>query len=339
LAGISINLSTILISFVLDTFIYALLAWYINIVFPGTYGVPQPFYFFITPRYWRGDKYVKQSISDANFTTPINPSDNYEQEPTDLKLAVDISNLFKIYGNGTKALDGLNMRFYESQITALLGHNGAGKTTAISILTGLLQATSGAVFVYGLNFQKYMRTIRSFIGICPQYNILFDKLTVTEQLKFYGTLKGIPENQLNDEVYETMENLGLIASKDKLVSYLSGKLRSGMKRKLCIGIALIGGSKLVILDEPTAGVDARARRSIWDILIKNKEGLKNKEPFLGRTVILSTHRMDEADILADRIAIISKGQLQVAGSPLFLKKKFGNGLYLNILKTSSIKLF
>ncbi|VDK64160.1 unnamed protein product [Onchocerca ochengi] len=309
-AGLNITLSTILTAFVLDAFIYALLAWYINIVFPGIYGVPQPFYFFITPRYWRSDKYVKQSISDANFTVPIEASDNFEQEPVDLKLAVDISNLVKIYGNGTKALDGLNMRFYESQITALLGHNGAGKTTAISILTGLLQSTSGAVFVYGLNFQKYMRTIRSFIGICPQYNILFDKLTVTEQLKFYGALKGIPENRLNDEVYETVENLGLIASKDKLISYLSGKLRSGMKRKLCIGIALIGGSKLVILDEPTAGVDAR------------------------RTVILSTHHMDEADILADRIAIISKGQLQVAGSPLFLKKKFGNGLYLNILKTS-----
>ncbi|EJW71947.1 hypothetical protein WUBG_17146, partial [Wuchereria bancrofti] len=166
-----------------------------------------------------------------------------------------------------------------------------------------------------------MRTIRRFIGVCPQYNILFDKLTVIEQLKFYGALKGIPSDRLNDEVDRTVEDLGFTASKNKLCSHLSG----GMKRKLCIGIALIGGSKLIILDEPTADVDAHARRSIWDILIRNKKD---------RTIILSTHHMDEADLLADRIAIISKGQLQVAGSPLFLKKKFGNGLYLNVLKTS-----
>lgn len=133
-------------------------------------------------------------------------------------------------------------------------------------------------------------------------------LTVAEQLKFYGTLKGIPTDQLNDEVYETIENFGLTASKDKLASYLSGKFCSkffviqltlcdcnktvfctkflhntiagGMKRKLCICIALIGGSKLVILDEPTAGVDAHARRSIWDILIRNKKGLFSASKFL-----------------------------------------------------------
>ncbi|CAG9529673.1 unnamed protein product [Cercopithifilaria johnstoni] len=320
--GLPITLSTVLTALALDTFLYIFLAWYINIVFPGAYGIPQPFYFFITTRYWLGDDYVMRSVSYADSKPLIEASDNYEQEPIDLKLTVDICNLVKIYGSGTKALDGLNMRFYESQITALLGHNGAGKTTAISILTGLSQPTSGAVFVYGLNIRKHMSIIRSLIGVCPQYNTLFDKLTVTEQLKFYGTLKGIPSDQLNDEVYNTIENLGLSASRNKLAVYLSG----GMKRKLCIGIALIGGSKLVILDEPTAGVDAHARRSIWDILIRNKKG---------RTIILSTHHMDEADLLADRIAIVSEGQLQVAGSPLFFKRKFGNGLYLNISKTSS----
>uniref|UniRef100_A0A1I7VE48 ABC transporter domain-containing protein n=1 Tax=Loa loa TaxID=7209 RepID=A0A1I7VE48_LOALO len=312
-----ITLSTVLAAFTLDTFIYISLAWYISVVFPGTYGVPQPFYFFLTKRYWLGDNYVIRSVSDAEIT-PIEASDNYEQEPIDLKLTVDICSLVKVYGNRTKALDGLNMRFYESQITALLGHNGAGKTTAMygyfenSILTGLSQPTSGTMFVYGLNIKKYMHIIRHSIGLCPQHNTLFDKLTVIEQLKFYGTLKSIPSDRLNDEVDETIEDLGLTASKDKLVSYLS----DGMKRTLCIGIALIGDSKLVILDEPTAGVDPRARR---------------------RTIILSTHHMDEADLLADRIAIISEGQLQVAGSSLFLKKKFGNGLYLNILKTSSTK--
>uniref|UniRef100_A0A915Q6Y1 ABC transporter domain-containing protein n=1 Tax=Setaria digitata TaxID=48799 RepID=A0A915Q6Y1_9BILA len=315
----NITLSTVLLAFTLDTFIYTLLAWYISVVFPGIYGVPQPFYFFITKRYWLGDKYMIDTISKADSTNPIETSDHFEREPTDLKLAVSISSLFKVYENGTKALDNLNMRFYESQITALLGRNGAGKTTAISILTGLTQPTSGRVFIYGLNLQKDVRAIRNITGVCLQHNTLFDKLTVTEHLQFYGALKGIPKERLDDEVSETIANLGLIDSRNKFASHLSG----GMKRKLCIGIALIGGSKLLILDEPTAGVDPRARRSIWDILIRNKKG---------RTVILSTHHMDEADLLADRIAIISEGQLQVAGSSLFLKKKFGSGLYLNILK-------
>ncbi|VDK31542.1 unnamed protein product [Gongylonema pulchrum] len=147
-------------------------------------------------------------------------------------------------------------------------------------------------------------------------------LTVAEQLKFYGTLKGIPKARLKTEVEEMIEDLGLFDAQNKLASRLSG----GTKRKLCIGIALIGGSKLIILDEPTAGVDAHARRTIWDLLLKHKEG---------RTLILSTHHMDEADVLANRIAIISEGQLRAAGSSLFLKKKFGKGLHLNILKKSS----
>lgn len=315
-----VSLASILAAFAFDTLIYGILAWYISAVFPGIYGVPQPFYFFLTARYWLGDNYVNRNTSRDNTSSPIIASDSFEPEPVNLRNAVDICNLVKVYGNGTRALDNLNIRFYESQITAFLGHNGAGKTTVFSILTGLTRPTSGSVFIYGLNTETDLRTIRTFIGICPQHNILFDKLTVIEQLKFYGTLKGIPNKQLDTEVHNTIAELGLTNSRNKLTSRLSG----GMKRKLCIGIALIGNSKLILLDEPTAGVDAHARRSIWDLLIKNKEG---------RTMILSTHHMDEADVLADRIAIISEGQLRAAGSSLFLKKKFGNGLHLNVLKT------
>ncbi|VDM95252.1 unnamed protein product [Thelazia callipaeda] len=316
-----ITLSTIIIAFALDTFIYAILAWYVSAVFPGAYGVPQPFYFCLTLRYWLGDKYITHT-SLKSYSSDIT-SENFEQEPVDLNLTVNICNLVKIYNNGIKALNNLNIRFFESEITAFLGHNGAGKTTTISILTGFTKPTSGNVFVYGLNLKTDIQTIRSFIGICPQHNILFDKLTVAEQLRFYGALKGIPKHKLDSEVSKTIKDLGFSGLENKFANLLSG----GMKRKLCIGIALIGGSKLVILDEPTAGVDAHSRRFIWDILMRNKTG---------RTIILSTHHMDEADVLADRIAIISEGQLRAAGSSLFLKKKFGNGLHLHVWKASSV---
>ncbi|EJW77064.1 hypothetical protein WUBG_12027 [Wuchereria bancrofti] len=161
-SGLRITLLTVLIAFAMDTFIYIFLAWYINTVFPGTYGVPQPFYFFLTTRYWFGDEYVMRSVLDPDSTTSFEASDNYEQEPIDLKLTVDICNLVKVYGNRTKALDGLNMRFYESQITALLGHNGAGKTTIVSILTGLSQPTSGTMFVYGFKYSKVYAYHTSF---------------------------------------------------------------------------------------------------------------------------------------------------------------------------------
>uniref|UniRef100_A0A915CQD8 ABC transporter domain-containing protein n=1 Tax=Ditylenchus dipsaci TaxID=166011 RepID=A0A915CQD8_9BILA len=152
-----------------------------------------------------------------------------------------------------------------------------------------------------------MRSIRDFLGFCPQHNILFDRMTVEEQLYFYASLKGVEGDKLANEVEVTLLDIGLQVKRTALANTLSG----GMKRKLCIGIALIGGSKLIILDEPTAGIDAFARRSIWQLLLKHKQG---------RTMILSTHHMDEADVLADRIAIISEGKLKSSGSSLFLKK-------------------
>ena len=210
------------------------------------------------------------------------------------------------------------MNFYEGQITSFLGHNGAGKTTAISILTGLFPPTKGTARIYSQDIRTQMSTIRKDLGICPQYNVLFDRLTVEEHLKFYSGLKGKDKTSV-EEMDKMLQDLGIPHKRHDFPSSLSG----GMKRKLSVACAFVGGSKTVFLDEPTSGVDPFSRRSIWELLIKYKAG---------RTVILTTHFMDEADILGDRIAIISQGRLVASGSSLFLKSHYGRGYSLRLVR-------
>ena len=304
----------------IDIVIYFVITWYVEAVFPGQFGVPKPWYFCFTKSYWCGRMYSTEN------TVPVNPnielhsnqeaSGMFESEPKHLKLGVAIKGLQKVYSNGRRlAVDNLDLNFYEGQITSFLGHNGAGKTTTMSILTGLFPPTQGTAFVYGKDIRFDMDEIHKDMGMCPQHNVLFDRLTVEEHLYFYSSLKGMRKEAQEEEMKKMIEDVGLPHKRLALAGSLSG----GMKRKLSIAVAFTAGSRIVILDEPTAGVDPYARRSIWDLLLKYRAG---------RTIILSTHFMDEADILGDRIAIISQGKLCCCGSSLFLKSLFGSGYYL-----------
>uniref|UniRef100_A0A3B5LNX3 ABC transporter domain-containing protein n=1 Tax=Xiphophorus couchianus TaxID=32473 RepID=A0A3B5LNX3_9TELE len=167
-----------------------------------------------------------------------------------------------------------------------------------------------------------MDRIRQNLGMCPQHNVLFDKLSVEEHLWFYSRLKGMAEDDICKEMDKMIVDLELSNKRHSLVQTLSG----GMKRKLSVAIAFVGGSRAVILDEPTAGVDPYARRAIWDLILKYKQG---------RTILLSTHHMDEADLLGDRIAIILHGKLKCCGTPLFLKSTYGDGYKLTLVKKQS----
>ncbi|XP_008487637.1 ATP-binding cassette sub-family A member 1-like [Diaphorina citri] len=228
-----------------------------------------------------------------------------------------IQNLSKRFPNGKLAVNGLNVNFYEDQITSFLGHNGAGKTTTISMLMGMLPVSSGTAKIYNHDIRTDMTTIRRSLGVCPQYNALFDKLTVEEHMWFYSQLKQVPKDLAQLEISNMIVDLGIPHKRTSLANTLSG----GMQRKLSVAMAFIGGSRTVILDEPTSGVDPYSRRSIWELLIKYKKG---------RTVILTTHYMDEADLLGDRIAIIAAGKLQCCGSSVFLKNSFARGYYLSL---------
>uniref|UniRef100_A0A8C3CXL4 P-type phospholipid transporter n=1 Tax=Cairina moschata TaxID=8855 RepID=A0A8C3CXL4_CAIMO len=286
-----------------DAFLYGILSWYLDNVFPGDYGLPQPWYFPLQESYWFGSRNPKA-----------------EKTPTGLIPGVCVQNLVKIFANRPKpAVDGMNITFYEGQITAFLGHNGAGKTTTMSILTGLFPPTSGTVLIGGLDIQTHMDSIRQQLGMCPQYNILFNHLTVAEHILFYSQLKGRSRDEAEQELDMMLEDMGLTHKRNEEAQKLSG----GMQRKLSVAIAFVGEAKVVVLDEPTSGVDPYSRRSIWDLLLKYRSG---------RTIILSTHHMDEADILGDRIAIISQGKLFCSGSPVFLKNCFGSGFYLTLVR-------
>ncbi|XP_052005252.1 phospholipid-transporting ATPase ABCA1b [Xyrauchen texanus] len=315
------NLTTCLILMYFDAFMYGIMTWYIETVFPGQYGIPRPWYFPLTKSYWFGESNTKNTTIHGK---KCNAGDIcIEEEPTHLELGVYIENLVKVYSHGKKlAVDGLTLGFYEGQITSFLGHNGAGKTTTMSILTGLFPPTSGTAYIMGRDIRSELSTIRQSLGVCPQHNVLFSMLTVEEHIWFYARLKGLSEEEVKAEMEQILADTGLPHKRKSRTSQLSG----GMQRKLSVALAFVGGSKVVILDEPTAGVDPYARRGIWDLLLKYRAG---------RTIILSTHHMDEADILGDRIAIISHGKLCCIGSSLFLKTQLGTGYYLTLVKKNT----
>lgn len=320
--GDSYNFTTSIVMLYVDAFIYATAAWYIEAVFPGEYGIPRPWYFIFQINYWGGVPL------EAGMPIPPPPTegdeDHIEPEPINLVLGVSIRNLVKIYKKGAKlAVNHLNLKFYEGQITSFLGHNGAGKTTTISVLTGLFRPTSGTVYIKGMDIRHDMDIIRRTLGVCPQHNVLFDILTVEEHVWFYGCLKGMSEAEVKAELETLLDDVGLLHKRHEQTKNLSG----GMQRKLSVAIAFVGGSKVVVLDEPTAGVDPYSRRGIWDLLLKYRKD---------RTIILSTHYMDEAELLGDRIAIISQGKLCCCGSPLFLKSKLGSGYYLTVVKREGL---
>ncbi|XP_050571637.1 phospholipid-transporting ATPase ABCA7 [Cygnus atratus] len=303
----------------LDAGLYGLATWYIEGVFPGQYGVPKPWNFPFLKSYWFGEP---PSAGHPPFPTdPLTaPQVLVEEPPAQLQPGVSIRNLVKIYRSSNHvAVNGLSLDFYEGQITSFLGHNGAGKTTTMSILTGLLPPTSGTAYVLGWDIRCDIDSIRKTMGTCPQHNVLFDILTVEEHIWFYGRLKGLAEEQVKAEMEQLLRDTGLPHKRREQTRNLSG----GMQRKLSVAIAFVGGSRVVVLDEPTAGVDPYSRRSIWELLLKYRKG---------RTIILSTHYMDEAELLGDRIAIIAQGRLRCCGSPLFLKARLGTGYYLTLVK-------
>ncbi|XP_052030939.1 phospholipid-transporting ATPase ABCA3-like [Apodemus sylvaticus] len=315
-----LTLAHIIGMFLLSGFLYGLVAWYVDAVFPGKYGVPKPWNFFLQKTYWFGEPALSREESQVSDSFP---SDYMEPEPVGLVAGIRIQHLYKefILKNSTvMAVKDLSLNLYEGQITVLLGHNGAGKTTTLSILTGFYLPTRGKIYISGYDISSDMVQVRKSLGLCPQDDLLFPMLTVSEHLHFYCVIKGIPSSKRPREIHRMLTSFGLLQKSNTMSKDLSG----GMKRMLSIIIALIGDTKVVILDEPTSGMDPVSRRATWDLLQLYKKD---------RTILLTTHHMDEADVLGDRIAIMVMGILKCCGSSLFLKKLYGVGYHLVIVKT------
>ncbi|XP_029158875.1 LOW QUALITY PROTEIN: retinal-specific ATP-binding cassette transporter-like [Nylanderia fulva] len=307
--------------------IHFTLAIYINAILPGKYGVRKdPLYFL------KCMKKNKISLEEEIVEFDYDKEANQDFEPVlsgTLQPGIQIRNLKKSYitswlrKSQVHALKGISVDFYKGQITALLGHNGAGKTTLMSILTGVTSETEGKVLINGKNIRKHLHSIRKDLGLCPQENMVFPDLNVYEQIEFFGLLKAKnrTRKEVKQDVYTLLDKLKLL-EKDFLPSKLSG----GQQRRLCLGMALIGDASIIILDEPTSGMDPETRRDTWDIILK----LRGE-----KTILISTHNMEEADILGDRIAIVHSGRLKSYGTAMFLKKQYGHGHIEVTLSTKS----
>ncbi|CAJ0567736.1 unnamed protein product, partial [Mesorhabditis spiculigera] len=224
---------------------------------------------------------------------------------------IRVDGLRKMYHTGNWALEGMNLRANRGQITVLLGHNGAGKSTTFSIICGLIEPTHGEVHV-----------TEKPVGLCPQKNSLFDKLTVRETIWFFHQLKG-SNTDYRQETDEYLKALHFEDKADDLVQNLSG----GTKRKLCVAVAICGESQAVLLDEPTAGMDPGARRDVENLL-------QHIKPH--RTILLTTHYMDEAERLGDWIYIMQAGKDIINGSPGYLKKQYGTGFVLTLVSAAVV---
>jgi ATP-binding cassette subfamily A (ABC1) protein 3 len=247
----------------------------------------------------------------------------FESDPQSLNVGIVAEELRKEFAEKV-AVRNVTLKIYHGQITVLLGHNGAGKTTFASMLTGLYVPTSGKLIVDGIDAIKNPEEARKRMGLCPQHDVLYDELTCEEHLKLFGVVKGCPKNRIESDVTQILDQLGLSFKRRVQSKDLSG----GMKRRLSLGMAMINNTKILILDEPTSGLDPEARRGVWDLLLSIRHD---------RLIMLSTHWMEEADVLGDRIAIMSQGKVICCGTSIFLKRAYAGGYHLRIAKSDEWK--
>ena len=344
------------IVFVFNFILYMFIGFYLHNVLQHQFGFSKPWNFICTKNFWCCDKKNKEhkemmrnislriSMNLNKFKSKRNNNDNIQFPSSneiinDIKSAHTDSNDIDIGDNSIEIMKIKNIKKYfgeklvlndvsfdlkSNEIFVLLGHNGAGKTTLISILTGLITSTSGSAFIKNCDVlsPEFFNHFRRMLGVCPQHDVLFNDLTVEEHLELFCEFKSYDRTDISSEINKVLKDIGLENKRTTRASDLSG----GQKRKLSIGLAIVGKSSVIFLDEPTSGMDITSRRNLWDIL---------KKIVQGKIVILTTHFMEEAQILGERIGILSEGKMQVVGTPLELIDKYTNSVNLNITKHSN----
>ncbi|XP_069511178.1 ATP-binding cassette sub-family A member 9-like [Ambystoma mexicanum] len=311
---------------VMNAVLYMLLAVYFDKVLPNTYGRRQSPLFFLQSSYWcRRQGQGMEAVADDEEGGGGSARDVMEPVLPEFrgKEAIRIHNIKKTFKQEdveVNALRGLLFDVYEGQITALLGHSGAGKTTLLNILSGLSLPSDGAVSIYKHAVSATEDTLHfgnRIVGFCPQFDVKFDTLTVMENLRLFAKVRGIPCKEVEREVQSILSSLDITNIQDTRAANLSG----GQRRKLTLGIALLRDPQILLLDEPTAGLDPCSRHHVWALLKERKDD---------RVTLFSTQFMDEADILADRKAVLSRGSLKCVGTSMFLKRKWGIGYHLRM---------
>ena len=256
-----------------------------------------------------------EKLNIDKFETHHQELSNINKQKKEQNQCLKIINCSKNYDD-LKAVDNFNGELFSNEIFCLLGHNGAGKTTLVNMISGIFPPDYGDILFNGKSLVTNRQYLFENIGLCQQENIFFDYLTVQEHLEYMCEIKGTKVNR--KELIDLIKKIDLYPKKDAICSTLSG----GQKRKLCIALALIGGSQIILLDEPTSGMDIMARRKLWEFLKNYKKD---------RIILLTTHFLDEAEYLGDRIGIMSDGKYLCSGTSSFLKSKYPCGFNLNLL--------
>ncbi|TPX41335.1 hypothetical protein SeLEV6574_g06147 [Synchytrium endobioticum] len=329
---------------IMDIAIYAVLTWYFDNVVADEYGYRLPPWFFLTFDYWGIEIGSRRGVGESEWlgalkartSAPLEP-DEHADVGTERTAALDaanfpavkIVNLRKVFGAGFNAdvmsdnagnvaVRDLCITFQEGKLLAMLGQNGAGKSTTINILSGMARPTAGDALIYGFSVKNQMHRIRKIMGVCPQHDILFDDLTAREHIELYAGLKGVPRDQHEPLTQERLAAVKLLTVANQRTGTYSG----GMKRRLSMVIATIGDPKIIFMDEPTTGMDPVNRRHVWSFIENFKKD---------RVIVLTTHSMEEADVLGDKIGIMAHGRLRAINTSLGLKSTYGAGYRISIV--------
>ena len=234
------------------------------------------------------------------------------------QVILQVKGLSKSF-SGNRVVDRVEFEVEKGVIYGLLGPNGAGKTTLLRMIAGVIEPDEGEIRVRGMNPTD--PEVRRLIGYAPQDPVVYEDLTGFENLMFYAGLHGVSGSEAKEKCRRLLELVGLSDHSNRLVKTYSG----GMRKRLSFAAALIGDPELLILDEPTTGMDPRVRRTVWDIILGERD----------RAVVLATHYMDEADLLSDRVAIMDRGRIIAEGSPDELKRRYGPKAVVNLRVSGS----
>ena len=319
-------------------FEYCALAWYLDYVLSTDQGVPKRWGFIFEKSFWGYGEEARAHKEALLRARAINQTSDAELEMRDFdggsvdgRVAVEIEGLEKTFPAGfvdklmgdtqdVHAVRGTSMRIKHGSLFCLLGPNGAGKTTTINILTGKYQQTGGTAKIFGMDVATQTEAIREVIGVCPQHDILWPELTAREHLTMFADIKGYSQAEIPRVVQEKLEEVLLSLVADMPAGTYSG----GMRRRLSIGISTIGNPKLIFMDEPSTGTDPGNRRMIWNLVLNVKKR---------STVILTTHSMEEADLLSDEMVVMMDGLVEARGNALSLKNEYGIGFRLVLTPT------
>ncbi|CAK0877024.1 unnamed protein product [Prorocentrum cordatum] len=327
-----------------DVVVWGLAYAYLDQVISHDVGATRPYNFPFTRSFWRevfglddcggappqrGDDAADAELGQAPHHPDADPELFEEEGSARLQElrgrghVVSVRGLQKVFvdaaGRTVRAVDDLSLTMYRGECFCLLGHNGAGKTTTMACLTGMLQPTAGDVRVLGRRMPAELQAIRQDMSFCMQQNVLWDSLTVEEHTQLFGALMGLSQRLIRAASGRALAQVELLHKRHAQACQLSG----GMKRKLSVALALLGDSKVVVLDEPTAGMDPHTRRQLWAVL---------KQSRTERILCLTTHHMDEADEIGDRVCIMVQGRAACSGTNAFLKQRLGCGYLLTFVK-------